>query len=264
MHADRAWNACSYARSPDRSLRPVPAGARGARSQRPAARPRASGQCPLGPARSVPPPAAVALDRERRTRARACAWAWSSPARLGGAAARLELPLHLRSRTSRPAGAAGALPAHGMGLTARRIIRRHARGLAAPVVPFGIVLAGIAPRPNLLALCAASRHALLVAPPLPVSGGFERIYPIACGSHAQADVRTAADFDVLSYAGRGAEPAGALIGAAARRLWCWHGDDPATAKRLFALLRGHLPHDLLLSADQPAQRWRSHRRACCA
>jgi hypothetical protein len=115
------------------------------------------------------------------------------------------------------------------------------------LLPFGIVLAGIAPRPNLAALCAASRHALLVAPPLSVAGGFERIYPTPAAPCASAASAPAADLDVLMYRPRGKpETADAVIGAGARRLWCWHGDDPHFAKRLAALLRGHLPDDLLL------------------
>ncbi|MGH8666502.1 MAG: hypothetical protein ACREUX_19735, partial [Burkholderiales bacterium] len=110
------------------------------------------------------------------------------------------------------------------------------------LVPFGIVVAGIAPRPNLAALCEASRHALLVAPPLPVSGRFERIYPTHSAPCAGGPCAPQADFGVLlNTPAEGADSARALIGAAARRLWWWHGADPAAAKRLFALFRGHLP-----------------------
>jgi hypothetical protein len=119
------------------------------------------------------------------------------------------------------------------------------------LVPFGIVLAGIAPRPNLTALCEASRHALLVAAPLPVSGRFERIYPTHAAPCAGGSCAPNADFGVLlNTPTQDADSARALIGAAARRLWWWHGADPAAAKRLFALLRGHLPDDVLIVSGQ--------------
>ncbi len=115
------------------------------------------------------------------------------------------------------------------------------------LAPFGIVVAGITPRPNLLALCEASRHALLVAPPLPVSGRFERIYPSPAAACGGGPCAPPADFDVLlNTPAEDTDSARALIGTTARRLGWWHGSDPAAAKRLFALFRGHLPHDVLI------------------
>lgn len=116
------------------------------------------------------------------------------------------------------------------------------------LLPFGIVLAGIAPRPNLAALCAANRHALLVAPPQPVHARFERIYPrhgVECPGGACAPQ---ADFDVLLNAAAPV-PAAARAFAAAlagRSCWWWHGADAAAAKRMFALFRGHFPDDVLI------------------
>ncbi len=111
------------------------------------------------------------------------------------------------------------------------------------LLPFGIVVAGVAPRPNLLMLCEASRHALLVAPPVPVEGRFERIYPTHAAPCPGRTSAPQAEFDVLLNA-RAGVAAAAAIGAT--RLWGWHGSDPAAAKRLFALFRGHLPHDVLV------------------
>jgi hypothetical protein len=109
------------------------------------------------------------------------------------------------------------------------------------------VVAGVAPRPNLLALCEASRHALLVAAPRPVSGRFERIYPSHAAPCGGGPCAPQADFDLLLNApAEDADAARALLGAAARRLWWWHGADARAAKRLFALFRGHLPHDVLI------------------
>jgi hypothetical protein len=119
------------------------------------------------------------------------------------------------------------------------------------LLPFGIVAAGISPRPNLLALCEASRHAVLVAPPAPAAGRFERIYPTPaapCESDASAPQ---ADLTVLMQPPAAADAA-AVTAAAARRLWCWHGDDAAAAKRLFALFRGHLPEDCLIVSGPAA------------
>jgi hypothetical protein len=115
------------------------------------------------------------------------------------------------------------------------------------LAPLGIVVAGVAPRPNMLALCQASPHALLVAPPRPVQGRFERIYPSHAMPCAGSPCAAPADLGVLLNApAEDADSARTLLGAAARRLWWWHGDDAAAAKRLFALFRGHLQHDVLI------------------
>jgi hypothetical protein len=119
------------------------------------------------------------------------------------------------------------------------------------LVPFGIVVAGMAPRPNLSALCEANRHALLVAPPLPVSGRFERIYPSHAAPCTGGHCAPQSDFDVLlNTPEEDADSPRALIGAAARRLWWWHGADAAAARRMFALFRGHLPDDVLIVSGE--------------
>lgn len=114
------------------------------------------------------------------------------------------------------------------------------------LLPFGIVLAGVAPRPNLAALCEASRHALLVAPPQPVHARFERIYP-GHGVDCPGSCAPQADFDLLLNAAvPAAASAPAFAAAVAGRPWWWHGADAAAAKRLFALVRGHFPDDVLI------------------
>lgn len=109
------------------------------------------------------------------------------------------------------------------------------------LLPLGIVVAGMAPRPNLRSLCEASRHALLVAPPVTVDARFERIYPRYAAPHAGQRCAPVADLEVLLHPARdaGAPP------APAKRLWWWHGSDVACAKRLAALFRGHLPQHRL-------------------
>lgn len=115
------------------------------------------------------------------------------------------------------------------------------------LLPFGIVCAGITPRPNLAALCKACRHALLVAPPQPVRARFERIYPghgVECSGGPCAPP---ADLDLLlNAAAAPAAPSAALANAVAGSLLWWHGDDVQAAKRLFALFRGHFPDDVLV------------------
>ncbi|MCC7082656.1 MAG: hypothetical protein IT530_18490 [Burkholderiales bacterium] len=119
------------------------------------------------------------------------------------------------------------------------------------LAPLGIVIAGVTPRPNLLALCEGVRHALLVAPPQPVSGRFERIYPSHVATCSGGPCAPQADLSVLlDTPAEHADSTRALIGAAARRLWWWHGADPTAAKRLYALFRGHLPDDVLIVSGE--------------
>ena len=114
------------------------------------------------------------------------------------------------------------------------------------LLPFGIVLAGVAPRPNLTRLSEACRHSMLVAPPAFAPGRYERIYPrhgsVFDGKHSAAP----ADFDVLLLPSCAPEHARASDLTAGRGAFLLHGADPQKAKRIFALFRGHLPDCLLL------------------
>jgi hypothetical protein len=115
------------------------------------------------------------------------------------------------------------------------------------LLPFGIILAGVMPRRNLLRVAEATRHALLVAPPEGVAGRFERIYPDHAAPSVGANCAPAADLDTL-LTQADVEPNFASLvnaGAADQQLWWWHGVDVLVAKRLFALFRGHLPKDVL-------------------
>jgi hypothetical protein len=115
------------------------------------------------------------------------------------------------------------------------------------LLPFAIVLAGIAPRPNMRRLCESCRHALLIAPPASISGRYERIYPAHGTVHAGANVAPPADLDVLLVPGRSGSDIGRLVEASpGRGLYLWHGEDVAAAKRLYALFRGHLPEEIML------------------
>lgn len=113
------------------------------------------------------------------------------------------------------------------------------------LTPFALVVAGTSPRRNLLAAAAGARHALLVAPPQPVSGPFERIYPTHAAPCPGANSAPAADLDTLLVE----PPAGADLAEAIggpRRLWWWHGADAGQAMRFIALFRGHLPGERLV------------------
>ncbi len=130
------------------------------------------------------------------------------------------------------------------------------------LLPFAIILAGTAPRPNMLRLCQACRHAVLVAPPASISGRYERIYPAHGTDHEGANIAPPADLDVLLVLGQTGSEFGRLTQASAGRgLYLWHGDDVNAAKRLYALFRGHLPDEIMvvsgpacagLAADYPA------------
>jgi hypothetical protein len=90
-------------------------------------------------------------------------------------------------------------------------------------------------------LCEASPHALLVAPPTAVDARFERIYPHYAAPYAGGRCAPVADLVVLLHPARDSD----AQAAAARRLWWWHGSDAASAKRLAAVFRGHLPQHRL-------------------
>ena len=115
------------------------------------------------------------------------------------------------------------------------------------LLPFAIVLAGVTPRQNMIRLCRASRHAVLVAPPDSISGRYERIYPSHGTVHDGANIAPAVDLSVLLVPGRAGSDVGRVAEASAGRgLFLYHGADVAAVKRIFALFRGHLPEDVML------------------
>ena len=115
------------------------------------------------------------------------------------------------------------------------------------LMPFALIIAGAAPRPNLLSVAAIARHALLVAPPSAVTGRFERIYPTHAAPCPGANSAQAADLDtLLTHAQVEPTLATAITGGTERRLWWWHGADALQVLRFVALFRGHVPGDLLV------------------
>jgi hypothetical protein len=110
------------------------------------------------------------------------------------------------------------------------------------LTPFALIIAGHAPRDNLLAVAAMARHALLVAPPVAVPGRFERTYPTHAAPSPGPSSAPAADLDTL-LAHVGMDPAlDSVLGDGTRpRLWWWHGVDARAALQVVALFRGHLP-----------------------
>ena len=112
--------------------------------------------------------------------------------------------------------------------------------------PFAVIIAGHAPRPNLVRVAAAARHSLLVAPPIPATGRFERTYPTHAAPCPGADSAPAADLDVLlTRLEVDTRLAAAIAAGGERRLWWWHGSDLIRALRFAALFRGHVAGDLL-------------------
>lgn len=115
------------------------------------------------------------------------------------------------------------------------------------LLPFAVILAGVAPRRNMLRVCENARHALLVAPPVSVVGRFERIYPQHVAPSPGTNCAPASDLDTLLTQADVAPDLAPLVKGDSddRQLWWWHGADPFEAKRYFALFRGHLPNDVL-------------------
>lgn len=113
----------------------------------------------------------------------------------------------------------------------------------------GVVIAGMVPRPNLLRICAHVGHALLVAPPAPVPGVFERTYPRPGLPSVDSGAAPASEFETLLAPST--EPPAApppQADARRRRLWWWHGDDPEALRRFVAVFRGYLPADALIAS----------------
>jgi hypothetical protein len=116
------------------------------------------------------------------------------------------------------------------------------------LLPFGIILAGMTPRQNLVRLCSACHQALLVAPPGFAVGRYERIYPGHRQTFEGRNVAPPADLDVLMLPAACADDTRLSGMLAARTAYLWHGADEAKAKRVFALFRGRLPQSVMLAA----------------
>lgn len=114
------------------------------------------------------------------------------------------------------------------------------------LLPFGVILAGVLPRPNMIRLSEACRHALLVAPPGFALGRYERIYPGHRQIYEGRNVAPACDLEVLMLP-PATDDAGLANIAAGRTVCLWHGSDDEAAKRIYALFRGHLPQSILLA-----------------
>lgn len=126
------------------------------------------------------------------------------------------------------------------------------------LLPFGVILAGVRPRPNMIRLSEACRHALLVAPPGFALGRYERIYPGHRQIYEGRNVAPACDLGILMLPAASADDA-RLAGIAAGRSAClWHGSDVEAAKRVYALFRGHLPQGILLASGPVTAALSSH------
>lgn len=128
------------------------------------------------------------------------------------------------------------------------------------LMPFGVILAGVLPRPNLIRLSEACRHALLVSPPGFALGRYERIYPGHRQIYEGRNVAPASDLEVLMLPTASTDDA-KLAGIAAGRTAClWHGNSDEAAKRIYALFRGHLPQSILLASGPVASKLARHSR----
>jgi len=126
------------------------------------------------------------------------------------------------------------------------------------LLPFGVVLAGVLPRPNMIRLSEACRHALLVAPPGFAPGRYERIYPRHRQIYEGRNVAAASDFGVLMLPAASADDTRLADITAGRTACLWHGSNVDKAKRLYALFRGHLPQSILFVSGPVTAQLHSH------
>lgn len=128
------------------------------------------------------------------------------------------------------------------------------------LLPFAMVLAGIVPRPNLVRLCEACRHPVLVSPPGFALGRYERIYPGHRQIYEGRHVFAAADLSVLQQPATPPDDRHVRGITGGRPAYLWHGSDVNVATRLYALFRGHLPQSVMLAAGPVVAGLRHHSR----
>ncbi|HUW27907.1 MAG TPA: hypothetical protein VMV97_04795 [Sulfuriferula sp.] len=119
--------------------------------------------------------------------------------------------------------------------------------------PFGVVLVGTRPRPNLLAALAGWPRLLAVNVPDPIDFACERVYASNESATAQANQAPIADMRaILAEAQVDPNFKSLVNGNAERHLWWLHGASPGYAGELAQALFRLAPQDILfVSGERP-------------
>ena len=134
-------------------------------------------------------------------------------------------------------------------IAVKRVFKRFA--------PYGVVFAGVTPRPNLAHACEQWPHTLIVAadPPTPAKG-FEHVYPateaqaVLWDGHSQAPI---VDFLTLLAEAQVDPNFKSLVNHGAERfLWWLHSDDDAYVNAFARSFRDKQPDSVLFVSGGPA------------
>ncbi|MHB1175471.1 MAG: hypothetical protein ACYCZJ_10150 [Sulfuriferula sp.] len=119
--------------------------------------------------------------------------------------------------------------------------------------PFGVILVGTMPRPNLLAKLAGRAHLLGIDPPAAIDLAYERIYASNEAAAIQENLAPIADMKaILAEAQVDPNFKSLVNGNADRHLWWLHGASPGAADELAQALFRQAPQDVLfVSGERP-------------
>lgn len=131
----------------------------------------------------------------------------------------------------------------------------HPRALARVMQrlePFGIIVVGTQPRPNLSKLLDQQQHVLVVNPPQPVTFHCEHVYN-GIALHGSGDATTMADMRaILAQAQIDPNFKSLVNHGAERHLWWLHGASAAESAAIAGQLFAHAPDDVIFVSGERA------------
>jgi hypothetical protein len=119
--------------------------------------------------------------------------------------------------------------------------------------PFGVILVGTTPRPNLVTKLAGRSHLLAVNVPAQIELAFERVYASNETPSTQENIAPVADMHaILAEAQVDPNFKSLVNGNAERHLWWLHGPSPDSVDEVAQALFRHAPQDIVfVSGERP-------------